>query len=121
MSNRLIIRVVSLPFPFRAFTSYHYSSTIRENVKTPYQNRNQLLKSMRDHCRSGTFKNLDHALGLFDTMLHMHPLPSTVDFTQLLGAITRMMHYSVVRSHYTNSTYGIIWNLSRCLYSHCFD
>ena len=96
MSNRLIIRVVSLPFPFRVFTSYHYSSTIRENVKTPYQNRNQLLKSMRDHCRSGTFKNLDHALGLFDTMLHMHPLPSTVDFTQLLGAITRMMHYSVV-------------------------
>ena len=65
-------------------------------MKTSYQNRNQLLKSMRDHCRSGTFKNLDHALGLFDTMLHMHPLPSTVDFTQLLGAITRMMHYSVV-------------------------
>ena len=93
--NRLIIRVVSLPFPFRAFTS-HYCSTIRENVKIPNQNRNQLLKSVRDHCKSGTFKNLDHALGLFDTMLHMHPLPSTVDFTQLLGAITRMMHYSVV-------------------------
>ena len=93
--NRLIIRVVSLPFPFRAFTS-HYCSTIRENVKIPNQNRNQLLKSVRDHCKSGTFKNLDHALGLFDSMLHMHPLPSIVDFTQLLGAIARMKHYSIV-------------------------
>ena len=93
--NRLIIRVVSLPFPFRAFTS-HYCSTIGENVKIPNQNRDQLLKSVRDHCKSGTFKNLDHALGLFDTMLHMHPLPSIVDFTQLLGAIARMKHYSVV-------------------------
>ena len=42
------------------------------------------------------FKNLDHALGLFDTMLHMHHLPSIVDFTQLLGVIARMKHYSVV-------------------------
>jgi len=54
------------------------------------------LNSVRDHSKSGTFKNLDHALGLFDTMLHMHPLPSIVDFTQLLGAIARMKHYSVV-------------------------
>ena len=94
--NRLIIRVVSLPFPFRAFTSYRYCSTVRENAKTPYQNRNQLLKSKRDCCKSRTFKNLDHALGLFDTMLHMHPLPSIFDFTQLLGAIARMKHYSIV-------------------------
>ena len=94
--NRLIIRVVSLPFPFRAFTSYHYCSTIRENTKIPYQNRNQLLKSMRDHCKSRTFKNLDHALGLFDTMLHMHPLPSIVDFNHMFGSNARMNHYSVV-------------------------
>uniref|UniRef100_A0A7N2L574 Pentatricopeptide repeat-containing protein n=1 Tax=Quercus lobata TaxID=97700 RepID=A0A7N2L574_QUELO len=33
---------------------------------------------------------------LFDTMLHMHPLRSIVDFTQLLGAIARMKHYSVI-------------------------
>ena len=52
--NRLIIRVVSLPFPFRAFTSYHYCSSISENAKIPYQNQNQLLKSVRDHCKSGT-------------------------------------------------------------------
>ena len=72
--NRLIIKV---SLPFRAFTS-HYCSTIRENAKTPCQNRNQLLKSVRDHSKTGTFKNLDHALGLFGTMLHMHPLPSVV-------------------------------------------
>ena len=90
--NRLIIRV---SLPFRAFTS-RYCSTTRENAKTPYQIQNQLLKSVRDHCKSGTFKNLDHALGLFDTMLHMHPLPSIFDFTQLLGAIARMKHYSIV-------------------------
>ena len=90
--NRLIIRV---SLPFRAFTS-HYCSTIRENAKTPYQNRNQLLKSVRDHCKSGTFKNLDHALGLFDIMLHMHPLPFIGDFTLLLGAVARMKLYSVV-------------------------
>ena len=29
-------------------------------------------------------------------MLHMHPLPFIVDFTQLLGGIARMKHYSVV-------------------------
>ena len=92
ISNRLIIRV---SLPFHAFTSYHYCSTIRENAKTPYQNWNQFLKSVRDHCKSRTFKDLDHALGLFDTMLHMHPLPSIVDFTKLLGAIARMKHYSV--------------------------
>ena len=90
--NRLIIRV---SLPFRAFTS-HYCSTIRENAKTSCQNRNQLLKSVRDHCKSRTFKNLDHALGLFDTMLHMHPLPFIGDFTLLLGAVARMKHYSVV-------------------------
>ena len=90
--NRLIIRV---SLPFRAFTS-HYCSTIRENTKTPYQKRNQLLNSVRDHCKSRTFKNLDHALGLFDIMLHMHPLPFIGDFTQLLGAIARMKHYTVV-------------------------
>ena len=94
--NRLIIRVVGLPFPFRAFTSYRYCSTVRENAKTPYQNRNQLLKSIRDRCKSRTFKNLDHAFGLFDIMLHMHPLPFIEDFTLLLGAIARMKHYSVV-------------------------
>ena len=90
--NRLIIRV---NLPFRAFTSC-YCSTTRENAKTPYQIQNQLLKSMRDHSKSRTFKNLDHALGLFDTMLHMHPLPSILNFNHMFSSIARMKHYSEV-------------------------
>ena len=51
---------------------------------------------MRDHCKCGTFKNLDHVLDLFDKMLHMHPLPSIVDFTRMFGSIARMKHYPIV-------------------------
>ena len=51
---------------------------------------------MRDKCKSGIFRNLDHALDLFDEMLHMDPLPSIVDFTGLLAAIAIMKHYLVV-------------------------
>uniref|UniRef100_A0A2N9EWU3 ABC transporter family G domain-containing protein n=1 Tax=Fagus sylvatica TaxID=28930 RepID=A0A2N9EWU3_FAGSY len=54
------------------------------------------MKSVRDVCKARAFKNLDHALDLFDKMLHLRPLPSIVDFNQLLGAIARMNHYSVV-------------------------
>nr|XP_023903992.1 putative pentatricopeptide repeat-containing protein At1g12700, mitochondrial [Quercus suber] len=93
ISDSFINRLISLPF--HAF-AYSTNNSSRENAKTPVQNRNQLLKSVRDHCKCGNFRNLDHALGLFDKMLHMHPLPSVVDFTQLLGAIARMKHYSVV-------------------------
>ena len=84
----------SLVFIFRARFPFHtcFYSTTKQNVQTP----NQFLKSMRDHCKSRSFRNLDHVLPLFDTMLHMRPLPSIVDFTQLLGAIVRMKHYTVV-------------------------
>jgi pentatricopeptide repeat protein len=66
----------------------------RNIVESP----NQFLKSMRDRCKSCTFRNLDDTLGVFDRMIHMHPLPSTVDFTQLLTAIARMKHHSTVIS-----------------------
>ena len=55
-----------------------------------------MLKSVRDYCKSETFKNLDHALSLFDKMLHTHPLPSVVDFNHMFGSIARMKHYPVV-------------------------
>ena len=55
-----------------------------------------MLKSVRDYCKSETFQNLDHALSLFDKMLHMHPLPSVVDFNHMFGSIARMKHYPVV-------------------------
>jgi pentatricopeptide repeat protein len=96
----LIFRV-RLPFHSAALTptSCYYStltyssSTSKVNVvETP----NQFFPSVRDQCKARAFRNLDHALHLFDTMLHMRPLPSIVDFNQLLGVIARMKHYSEV-------------------------
>ena len=62
------------------------------------QNQNQFLESVRDQCKSRSFRNVDHALHLFDTMLHMHPLPSINNFNHMLGAIARLKHYPVVIS-----------------------
>ena len=109
----LLFQAPGLSLPFHAFAySTNNNSSRRENAKIPNQNPNQLLKSVRDHCKSGTFKNLDHALDLFDKMLHMHPLPSIVDFTQLLGAIARMKHYSVVITLIRNmGSFGITPNV----------
>ena len=102
ISNHLIIKV-SLPF-HRALTSYSTTSTCginsssrcRENVKTPHQSRNQFLKFVRDECKSRSLKNVDHALDLFDRMLHLHPLPSIDDINHMFGAIARIKHYIVV-------------------------
>ena len=91
---------VSLPFhalTFCTLTNNNATNTSsRENVEIHSQNQNQFLRFVRDQCKTGTIRNLDHALGLFDRMLHMCPLPLVRDFTQLLGAIVRMKHYSVV-------------------------
>ena len=107
--NRLIIRV-TVPFHALTYYCYYYStlahaqtssscygSSGRENVDSTHnQNQNQFLKSVRHQWKSRAFRNLDHALNLFDTMLHMRPLPSIDDFNHMLGAIARMKHYSVV-------------------------
>ena len=77
---------------------YCYHSTLTTTRrKNPHQkqNQNQFLLSVRDECKSGSLRNVDHALDLFDTMLHMHPLPSVVDFNHLLAAIPRMKHYTL--------------------------
>ena len=63
-SDSFIDRLISLPFHAFAYSSTN--SSTRENAKNPNQNHNQLLKSAKDHCKCGTFRNLDHALGLFD-------------------------------------------------------
>ena len=77
---------------------YCYHSTLTTTRrKNPHQkqNQNQFLQSVRDECNSGNLRNVDHALDLFDTMLHLHPLPSIVDFNHLLAAIPRMKHYTL--------------------------
>ena len=97
-SNPFII----VPFPFHASSSsssyYYYYSTLTTSSKNPNQNQNQnqLLKSMKDQCKCGSFRNVDDALDMFDKMLHMCPLPYIVDFNRILGAITRMKHYPLV-------------------------
>ncbi|XP_042939039.1 putative pentatricopeptide repeat-containing protein At1g12700, mitochondrial [Carya illinoinensis] len=68
------------------------STRVRDYGESP----NQLLKFVRDQCKTGTFKNLDGALGLFDRMVRKHPLPSVVSFNQLLTSIARARHHSTV-------------------------
>jgi len=80
--------------PSFSATSAKTTNSCRDVVESP----NQFLQSVRDRCRSRTLRNLDDALPLFHRMLHMHPLPSLVDFTQLLTAIARMKHHSTVIS-----------------------
>jgi hypothetical protein len=97
--------VDALRVPFHALNFYYYCRSFSStSAKTTNSGRdivegpNQFLNSLRDRCRSRSFRNLDDALGMFDRMLHMHPLPSIADFTQLLGAIARMKHRSTVIS-----------------------
>ena len=56
------------------------------------------VEAIEDQCKSRSFRNVDHALELFDKMLHTHPLPSIADFNHMLGGIVRMKHYLVVIS-----------------------
>ena len=83
---------------------------------------NGLLEYVRNECKSGSFRNLDQALDLFDKMLHLSPLPSIVDFTQLLGAIVRVKHYShVITLIKQIESYGISLDLySLTILINCF-
>ncbi|PRQ34497.1 putative tetratricopeptide-like helical domain-containing protein [Rosa chinensis] len=42
--------------------------------------------------------NVEHALKVFDEMLHSRPLPSAIRFTQILTQLARLKHYSAVIS-----------------------
>uniref|UniRef100_A0A2N9EBU1 Pentacotripeptide-repeat region of PRORP domain-containing protein n=1 Tax=Fagus sylvatica TaxID=28930 RepID=A0A2N9EBU1_FAGSY len=96
-STNFLASIFRVRLPFHAFTYSTINTGSRDYVQNPNQNRNQFLQSVRDVCKARAFRNLDHALHLFDTMLHMRPLPSlsTILIT-LLGAIARMKHYSEV-------------------------
>ena len=90
-----------LRFSHTCFRSYCYSTlTAASARKTPNHNhnQNQFLKPDRDQCKSRSCRNFDHALDLFDKMLHTRPLPSIANFNHVLGGIARMRHYPVVIS-----------------------
>jgi hypothetical protein len=74
------------------------------------ETRTGFLNSVRDQCQSGSLRNLDDALGCFDWMIHLHPLPCIVDFNQLLSVIAKMKHFSmdtlVLYVHWSQKT---IW------------
>ncbi|XP_059629784.1 pentatricopeptide repeat-containing protein At1g63150-like [Cornus florida] len=59
-------------------------------------------KSLTQKPRIGFYNinNLQDALNLFNRMLQTRPLPSVMEYNQLLGFITRMKHCSTVVSRY---------------------
>ncbi|KAK9001279.1 hypothetical protein V6N11_083067 [Hibiscus sabdariffa] len=48
-------------------------------------------------CKSRSLE-LDEALGFFNSMISMRPLPSIVAFNHLLGTVSKMKHYALVVS-----------------------
>ncbi|OMO59749.1 hypothetical protein COLO4_34076 [Corchorus olitorius] len=56
-----------------------------------------LEKLVIEKCKSRSLK-LDEALGFFDSMISLSPLPSIWAFNHLLGALAKMKHYSAVVS-----------------------
>jgi hypothetical protein len=99
----------------RAQNHLYCTFSSREDVET----RTGFLNSVRDQCRSGSIRNLDDALGCFDRMIHLHPLPCIADLNQLLSAIARIKHFSTVITLIKRN--GTTRNSSRCLYSWYFD
>ncbi|KAB1199234.1 hypothetical protein CJ030_MR0G025658 [Morella rubra] len=94
-SNRLLAsyHCCRLRMSFQAQNCYCSSATPNP---TSRGKPNQFLKSVREQCRTGSIRKLDSAIGLFERMDSMRPLPSIVYFNQLFGAIARMGHYSKV-------------------------
>ncbi|KAF7150448.1 hypothetical protein RHSIM_Rhsim02G0033600 [Rhododendron simsii] len=59
----------------------------------------QLQKLLSEKSKMG-FDKLDDALSLFRRMAQIRPLPSVINFTQLLTAVVKMKEYSTVISLY---------------------
>ena len=57
----------------------------------------ELQQLLLEKSRVG-FDKLDDALVVFDKMLRMKPLPTLIDFNQLLAALVKMKHYSAAVS-----------------------
>ncbi|KAK9940767.1 hypothetical protein M0R45_017409 [Rubus argutus] len=54
------------------------------------------LVRVRDPPSNPKVTTLESALKVFDEMLHRRPLPSVVRFTQILGQLAKLKHYSAV-------------------------
>ncbi|KAL3753259.1 hypothetical protein ACJRO7_000625 [Eucalyptus globulus] len=79
--------------PFSSPRRRRFSSTPYPNLDVPIQ----VLSYLRTNRRAGgggVFTSVGDALCCFGKMIKASPLPSSRDFSLLLGAIVRMKHYS---------------------------
>ncbi|KAF5187832.1 hypothetical protein FRX31_022580 [Thalictrum thalictroides] len=70
----------------------------RSKTKITKEQRQQQIRFeyfVRDRCKSGTL-GFDEALGLFDRLFQMRPLPYIFPFTQILVALVKMEAYPLV-------------------------
>ncbi|KAK2967918.1 hypothetical protein RJ640_010528 [Escallonia rubra] len=77
----LLLLLILLPPPLLQFFSFRFHSTMSSNPQFHRIDFNNINK-------------LQDALFLFHEMLRLRPLPSTIQFTRLLTAVTKMKHYS---------------------------
>ncbi|KAF3456604.1 hypothetical protein FNV43_RR01258 [Rhamnella rubrinervis] len=72
-------------------TLFHCYSALGARNSTPLEN------LIQKRCKSGTLK-LDEVLGFFHSFIHTRPTPSVWAFNHLIGALSKMSHYSTVVS-----------------------
>jgi hypothetical protein len=65
-STNFLASIFRVRLPFHAFTYSTINTGSRDNVQNPNQSRNQFLQSVRYQCKARAFRNVDHALHLFD-------------------------------------------------------
>ncbi|XWS13407.1 hypothetical protein CRYUN_Cryun36dG0034700 [Craigia yunnanensis] len=95
--NSFLFSVSQLPRI--CFFSYYSISAVtgNENVNMGMSKPTHLENLVIHKCKSGSLK-LDEALGFFNSMVSVRPLPSIWAFNHLLGALSKMKHYSTVVS-----------------------
>ncbi|OMP04166.1 hypothetical protein COLO4_09887 [Corchorus olitorius] len=84
-------------FCFLATYSSTFAAVTDRNVNVGFPKPTVLEKLVMDKCKSRSLK-LDEALGFFNSMISVRPLPSIWAFNHLLGALAKMKHYSTVVS-----------------------
>ncbi|KAK8613454.1 hypothetical protein V6N13_101216 [Hibiscus sabdariffa] len=91
----------SLPFSFSKLpitcSLSSYSTASDEYANMGLSKPTHLETLVIDKCRSRSLE-LDEALGFFNSMISMRPLPSILAFNHLLGALSKMKHYALVAS-----------------------
>ncbi|XXG78723.1 hypothetical protein AAC387_Pa08g2607 [Persea americana] len=87
------------PFPITTINSY--SNTAKVLNPDDALSRTQFLDFVKDRSKSKSENlKLDDALGWFDRMLLMKPLPPVDVFNHLLGAVNKIKHHSTLAALY---------------------